>query len=150
MRQALKVIGITLGILYLLFAVFVIWSRISIEEAQKKAIPFVTESMPLIGNWNFDEFAFLLTPGALDTFRSERGQKITAYMSKIGELKAFNEPEVLNVSSSTEDIDTVTLKVDAEFENGLGTVMIVLIETESGYLIHRIHLNTDFFLLPTD
>ncbi|MBV7297085.1 hypothetical protein [Enterovibrio paralichthyis] len=150
MKKFLKVVGIVLGGIVLFFAALAFWSVQAISDAQERVTPFMEQSVPLVATWDVNNFEALLTPEMVESAQSEKGQKAFKYLSKVGGLKSFSAPKVLKVSSISDisgtGTDIAIVQVNAEFDNGPGVFTFTLLETDSGYLIQGINLNSDFFL----
>ncbi|TDO96188.1 hypothetical protein [Marinomonas balearica] len=150
MKKFLKIVGVVVVVIITTFAILAFLMFNSISDTNEKAIPFIEESMPLVTTWNMDNFGELLTPETLQNLRSERGQKVITSLSRIGDLKSFKKPTFVKSTSSANSEGTggktAIYTVEAEFENGQGLFTFTLLESESGYLIHGIHLNSDFFM----
>ncbi|KXF81932.1 hypothetical protein [Enterovibrio coralii] len=150
MGKALKVVGAVLGILTLIAVFLVLWTEASLDDARINATPFIKESLPILTTWEPELYEPLFTEEARVAMQSERGKKIVTYLSTLGELKAFNEPELLKTSTHTSiDGDTkesAIFKVEALFEKGPGLVRIVLRKTPEGYRVHSINISSDAFM----
>ncbi|MBE1275522.1 hypothetical protein [Enterovibrio baiacu] len=150
MKKFFKMLCVFTAIAIFGFASLWYWSFTSIEETKAKAIPFIQQNMPLIMTWDAEQFSEILTPEALAIFQSERGKKISAYLSTIGKLVRHDEPEFVQIKSSVNTsgngIELAIFRVPALFENGSGLLTIMLVEENGEYLFHHIQLNSDFFI----
>lgn len=149
-KKFLKIIGISIVAFIVIIVGILFWADYKSEEVIAEATPFIEESMPLVTTWNVDNFRHLFTPEGLAGFDSEKGRKITAYLSKVGQLKSFDTPVFVEsnsiVTASGDRKNIVVFTVKARFENGDGALTFILVRTGVNYLIQGVNLNSDVFL----
>ncbi len=106
--------------------------------------------MPIVASWDFERLKPLLTPESLETFETDRGQKIYKMFSKLGQLKSFDEPKFLGAKTGASvgagAYDIVNFTMLGHFESGDALFTITLATNNDSYLIHYININSDAFI----
>ena len=150
MKKFLKFVGISVVVLVVVISSLLYWAASETDELTAEVTPFIETSMPLVATWDLDKFKHLLSPEGLAGFESERGRKITAFISQVGKLESFDKPifvkSTSTASTSGEGRSIAIFTVQARFENGDGVLTFTLVRTGSSYLIQSINLSSDIFL----
>ena len=149
-KKFLKIIGSFFLVLVVLLICVAIWFSFNASKYEEIAKPYLEKNMPLVTSWEFENLKPLLTPGALKEFETERGQKIYKMFSKLGELKAFEEPKFISAKTgvaTTEGAhDIANFTMLGHFEAGDAVFTITLATNNDSYLIHYININSDVFI----
>ncbi len=149
-KRFLKIIGSFFLVLIVILVCIGIWSAINSSKYTELAKPYIEKNMPAVVSWDFEQLRPLLTPESLKEFKTERGQKVYKYFSKLGSLKSLEEPQFLGaktgVSVSHGAYDIVNFSILGQFEAGTAHITLTLAKSGDSYLIHYIHINSDAFL----
>ena len=150
MLKILKVLGVIVFVCILLIGGMFYWAAHETHQVKAEVTPFLKKSVPLIATWDVANFEHLFTAEGKENIQSEQGLKVINYLSKLGALKAFEEPTFIKSTSSvttkTGSSDVAIFIVQAQFENGGGLFTFTLMRTDSGYLIQAVNLNSEYFL----
>lgn len=148
-KKLLKIIGSFFLVLIIIFIGIGIWFGVSASKHNEIAKPYLQKNMPIFTTWDINKIKPLLTPEALQTFESKKGEKILKFFSKLGKLKSFEEPQFLTAKSGasigTGSYDIVKFKMLGHFEVEDAIFTITLTTDEDSYLIHYVSINSDAF-----
>ena len=149
-KKFLKIIGSFFLVVVVLLICVAIWFSFNASKYEEVAKPYLETNMPIVASWDFEKLKPLLTPESLESFETERGQKIFKMFSKLGGLKSFEEPQFLGaktgVSVGNGAYDVVNFSMHGHFDAGDALFTITLAKDNESYLIHYININSDAFI----
>lgn len=110
-------------------------------------IEFIDEAFPVVATWNLEQSESYFS----DLTLAQSGQAVSdvfqALDSSLGGLETFSQPvaiqNVKEASSFGQDIDELSIyKFEADFENGLAKVEIVLREDDDQKEIYAVNIES--------
>ena len=145
-KKILKWLGIVLLVIIGLFVLIAVYSGYQQSKYEKTAIPYIKEIVPLISKWNPKEIKPYFTSEALANVSDEDLEKMFKWLSKLGELKSFEEPQFLNIFSGTSiqsgSHTIITYHVLAKYESGDANINLRLIATETSFALYHFNINS--------
>jgi len=99
-KKFLKIIGIIFLCIIALFGAIATYTYLKSAEYKETAVPYIKEKIPELSLWNPEVAKKYLAPEALEITKDEDLAKLMRWFSKLGNLKSFDEPQFVNVSSS--------------------------------------------------
>lgn len=150
MKNVLKSIGKFLLGLFVIIIILIVWAAITSSKHTEHGTPYLNKHIPLISTWDFEQLRTELTPEALESFETERGQKLFNYFSKLGKAKSFEQPKFVNSTSSvttengSQEIAVFTM--GGQFENGYATFTVTLEANDYQYKIRHLKITSDAFI----
>lgn len=150
LRKYLKIIGSFFLFVVVPLVCAGVWFGLNASKYEEIAKPYLDKNMPIVTSWDFEQLKPLLTPEALKSFETERGQKTYKMFSKLGRLKSFDEPKYLSaktgVSVGDDAYDVLNFTMLGHFDTGDALFTITLAKDNESYLINHININSDAFM----
>ena len=112
---------------------------------------FVEEVLPLVGSEGYDDIRPYFAPEIQD-LEPEKQVRIFEWFRDLGELKSFEDPQLVHVQRSinTPYPQTLSYRIVAYYSSGKAFVNLTLVQKESGeYMIWGLHITSDA-LLPKE
>jgi len=149
-KKLFKWIGIFLLSLIVILLLAGIYTGYQQSKYEKVAVPFINRIVPLLSEWKVEKIKPLFTEEALSNFTDEDLDKMFSWLSKLGELKSFAEPQFVNISSGTSvrrgASTIVTYSILAQYEKGEAHITLRLLDKDGAFEIYHFNINSKALL----
>lgn len=145
--KIIKGIGITILVLVLLIASFVVWTWQKSEQYKDTAVPYMVKAIHDISDWDMEVMKSYMDPKPFEKVSDADLKKLVNMMSKMGKILQLEEPQFLSISSQN-STDTgsntfVKYRVPAKYEKGNATINITLKEIDDDkFIIYKFNLDS--------
>lgn len=109
------------------------------------AVPYLKKVVPEISKWDTEIIKEYMPPESLKGTSEERVSKIVESLSRLGDLKKFEEPDFAGetiIASSGIEKKIVAYEIDAEYEKGDAVITIGLIDRGHSFQINNFNINS--------
>ena len=145
-----KFIGIGILFLTILIVIAVIWGSSKQSAVEELTLPYIENNLNTLLSWETSKIALLMDKSVADEIEPEHFKATINYLSKLGEFRASESPQFINMTSSaTTELGAhslITYQIPSIFENGTGVVTLSLMVREEAITVHTLRINSDVFL----
>jgi len=144
MKKILQIIGTIFLLVVASVVGLVSYSYFKAEEYNNTAVPFIKEKIPELSSWNSEVMQKYRAPSTLEISLDENLTQVTTRLTKLGELKSFEEPEFVNIESSAvasnKEQTLATYNILSRYENGDALFTVKLLEVDGGFSLYTFHV----------
>ena len=138
MIKVLKIIGIIILSMILLFSGCAFYAYQQGQSYETTAIPYIEEVLPKISTWDLETNKLYSTPESNESMKDEDLSKLLKWLSKLGKLNSIEKPQFTRIMNG----NYITYVFIAHYENGDATITMQLKDENGKFLINGFHVDS--------
>lgn len=138
MIKILKIIGIFILSMILLFSGCAFYAYQKGQSYEATAVPYIEEVLPKISNWDLETNKLYSTPESNESMKDEDLLKLLKWLSKLGQLESIEKPQFTGIMNG----NLIKYVFIAHYENGDATITMQLKDDNGKFLINQFHVDS--------
>jgi len=145
-KKVFIVLGVIFSVLIFLIAGIGAFTWYKSSKYEDTAVPYIKAVIPELSKWDTEITKSYMAPEVQKEITDDDFNKVIKYLSKLGSLASFEEPNFTNIytGATLESGKTtlVTYTIDAVYENGDAVITITLLDLGNSFNVYKFYINS--------
>lgn len=146
MKKVAAIVGFLLFAIVTVVASNAFYTHHQSSRYADTAVPYIEKLVPEISRWDPAVIKTYMAPGSLERLSDEKIDQIVAYLSRLGELEGYDQPQFDEIYTMEQDgaaeKTILYYTVEARYESGDATFNLHLVDRGESFQVHNFTINS--------